>query len=156
MLLDVALFHSFSWLHNIPYSKRMRWLEGINDVTDMNLGKLQEILRDREAWSTVVQGFTKSWTLLGYWTKQQIFCCEIHIQTHTHAHTLHRLHHFICWRTLRLLPHLSYSKYCCSEHEHSFQISIFIFSWYMPKTGTPGSYGNSIVSVLKNLYAVEL
>ena len=152
MLLDVALFHSFSWLLNIPYSKRMRWLEGINDATDMNLGKLQEILRDREAWSTVVQGSQRAGR---YWATEQNNKYSAVRYTYRHTHTLHCLHHFICWRTLRLLPHLGYSKYCCSEHEHSFQISIFILSRYMPKTGIPGSYGNSIVSVLKNLYTVE-
>ena len=44
---------------------RMRWLAGITDSTDMNLGKVQEILRDREAWWAVVHGGTKSWTKLG-------------------------------------------------------------------------------------------
>ena len=34
----------------------MRWLDGITDATDMNLGKLQEIVRDREAWRAVVHG----------------------------------------------------------------------------------------------------
>ena len=35
--------------------QRMRWLEGITDAMDMNLGKLWEMVRDREAWHTVVQ-----------------------------------------------------------------------------------------------------
>ena len=45
--------------------QRMRWLDGINDAMDMNLGKLPEIVRDREAWSTAVHGVTKRWTQLG-------------------------------------------------------------------------------------------
>ena len=45
--------------------QRMRWLDGINDAMDMNLGKLPEIVRDREAWSTAVRGVTKRWTQLG-------------------------------------------------------------------------------------------
>ena len=41
--------------------QRMRWLEGITDLMDMNLGKLREIVKDREAWNTAVHGVTKSW-----------------------------------------------------------------------------------------------
>ena len=45
--------------------QRMRWLDGITDVMNMNLGKLQEMLRDRKAWCAAVQGISKSWILLG-------------------------------------------------------------------------------------------
>ena len=40
--------------------QRMRWLDSITDSVDMNLSKLQEIVKDRETWSAVVLGVTKS------------------------------------------------------------------------------------------------
>ena len=49
--------------------QRIRWLDGITDLMDMSLGKLREMVMDREAWCAVIHGVAKCRTRLSDWTE---------------------------------------------------------------------------------------
>ena len=77
--------------------QRMRWLDGITDPMDMSLSKLQELVKDREAWRAAAPGVAKSWARLSDCTELGCQCGHRELLPHGFRSTRFRMHLHLGW-----------------------------------------------------------
>ena len=115
------------WGREEKGEQRIRWLNGIRNSMDMNLNKLQEIVKDRETWCAPVRGIPKSWTWLSNWTTKAYFNLKkINKQKQTDP---------LDW-------HLSAREGCLVlgiKLQDSIVNRIAQIWWWVPKKGSEGS-----------------
>ena len=122
--------------------QRMRWLDGITDSMDMSLGKLRELVVDREAWCTAVHGVAKSRTRLSNWTELNwMFHCVYIPQL---------LYPFICRWHLGCFHVLAIVNSAAVNGGIHVFLSVLASSGYMLRSGIAGSYSGFIPSFFKD------